>query len=152
VFVCVSERDREAQKGRPCPGIGSKRHRKNENNILLTMLLFKASRRIWQMLKAHLRPATHQLITNNLHVIIPVKTQTPFVKWYWERSEIRTGLVRKTSEEKPLVMLDLHRKIILYCNTLAEYGLDSPDSWVTGGEFLCLRQWTRAFHKMREVI
>ena len=80
VCVCISECDREVQKGRPCPGIGSKGHRKKENGFLLTTILFKASQRIWQMLKAHLRLATHQLIISNLHVIIPVKTQTPFAK------------------------------------------------------------------------
>jgi len=47
-----------------------------------------------------------------------------------------TGLVGTTSEEKPFGMLDLHRKIILYYNTLAEYGLDSSGPWRTGGGFL----------------
>ena len=47
-----------------------------------------------------------------------------------------TGLVGKTSEEKPLGMLDLRKIIILYCTTLAEYGLDSSGSWGTGGGFL----------------
>ena len=45
------------------------------------------------------------------------------------------GLVGKTSEQKPLGMPDLHTNIILYCNTLAEYGLDSSGSWGTGGGF-----------------
>jgi len=75
------------------------------------MPLFKTSLRIWQMLKAPLCPATHQLITSNLHVLILVKTQTPFAKCHWERSDLGTGLVGKISEVKPLGMLDLRTTV-----------------------------------------